>query len=339
MEDKLQKTRRKFVITTTLLTTLSVLLVGAVLYETNLIKFDDDIASEDLQAAVSDYPEVAAYLETEHQNEAHFLAIANIIKNEQQSDLGDAMLIAIIPTVLAASVLGYMAARILLRPVKETYEAQERFIGDAAHELRNPLATMSVIIENARRSKAKPTKQQDKTLQQIQRQLGRMVRINEDLLYLERDIEPASQEPTNLSELLHDIIEDLQYAATARKLKFKLDIAENVEATIQAKDFVRVAKNLIENAIKYSKPTSKSVEISLQQQKGRVLLEVTDNGIGIPQADMDKIGERFFRAGNVGDLTGSGLGISIVQKVVDHYGGKLDVESTEGKGTTFRISL
>ena len=339
MLDKLARTRRQFVLSTTVLAAFSVIVMGFVLYEANIIQFNNDIASEDLRSAVEDHPEVKEYLETEHQNEAHFITIANIIKNDQQESLGQTMLWATIPVVAVAATLGYLVARMLLRPVREAYEAQERFIGDAAHELRNPLATMSAVVQNAGRKKKNTQADFDKYMLQIRRQLGRMVRINEDLLYLERNIDNDNEVEANLSELIMDVIEDMQPHATDRKLSFDLNIEDNVTSDISAKDFVRMARNLVENAIKYSKKSSKKVGVSLSTNKGKVILSVSDQGIGIPEADLESVRERFFRASNVSDMPGSGLGLSIVQKVVEGRGGNFDVQSEENKGTTITVSV
>lgn len=339
MNERLKSTRRLFVATITLFAAMSVLLLGFALYEANLISFNDDIKSAELQAAVAEHPEVQEYLETEHQNEAHFITIANIIKNDQQQELGRTMIWVIIAVLILAIGLGYVLAKRLLRPVRQAYEAQERFLADAAHELRNPLATMSAVVQNATSSNATTKKQFDKYLQQIKRQLKRMVRINEDLLFLERDIDEENDGNTNLSELLKDVVEDMQPHATDRKLSFKLDIEADLESDIAARDFVRLSRNLIENAIKYSRPKSRTVSISLKSHKNKAELLVKDSGIGIPAEDIEKIKDRFYRGSNASDVAGSGLGMSIVQKIVDKRKGEFEITSQLNKGTTVRITL
>jgi signal transduction histidine kinase len=340
MNKYLQKTQRKFVALTSIVAFASVLLLGVALYEANTITFSEKISPQDLEAAVADYPDVKAYLETEHQNEAHFITIANIIQNNQQKQLGDILLVLTIPVLGVSALLAYVVANRLMKPVEDAYEAQERFIADAAHELRNPLATMSVVVQNASHKKTPATKNEySKYMLQIRRQLSRMVRINEDLLFLERNQDDGDIQLQNISELLQDVIEDLQPHALDRKLSFSTDIDENIIASIHPRDFVRLSKNLIENAIKYSKPTSRKVNVSLKDGKNHVILTVKDSGIGIPERDLPKIKERFFRARNAQKYEGSGLGLSIVQKIVEKYDGKFNLTSVENKGTTVVIEF
>jgi signal transduction histidine kinase len=100
----------------------------------------------------------------------------------------------------------------------------------------------------------------------------------------------------------------------------------------------RILINLTSNAIKYSS-TDFPVELILDNRSPKTILKVKDRGIGIPDADRQKLFEPFYRASNVGDLPGHGLGLAIVKKLVDIHVGKITLESEVNKGTTFTISL
>lgn len=337
MLEKLKRTSRQFTTVTVALAVLSVAIVTFALYEANLTRYSSEFNSDDLTSAVVQEPEVQAYLETEHENEAHFVTIANLIRQQQRQDLADTMLIITIPLIVFAGILGYLASKYLLKPVEKAYDSQERFIQDAAHELRNPLAAMSAVIQNARSNPPKSSADSKDMIMRLNRQLKRLVRINEELLYLEKDEDPYSGEAQDISTILLDVVEDLKPLASEQKLEIKSKIEQDIMLTIEPKEFVRVSKNLIENAIKYSKKSSKNVNVELFKDKSSITLRVKDSGVGIPSEALDNIGERFFRAKNVNAIDGTGLGLSIVNKVLDRYYAQLSIESTYKKGTTVSV--
>jgi signal transduction histidine kinase len=327
-----QVVSRRFVIILVALSVLSVGLLSFVLYETNSIRFGGEVSSEELHEVVKNNDAVVAYLEEEKDFEAHFVTIASLVKQDQQQSLGRALLIATIPVIFIAASLGFLVAKYLLRPVRESYESQERFLQDAAHELRNPLAAMNLAIENARK-----TDKNSDLIRTMRRQTRRLIRINEDLLFLERRASGVSVGQANLSELVKDVVEDLQPAITANKLKLELNIQKNVLFKIDQKDFIKLSRNIIENAIKYSLP-KKKLTINLSQDKHTILL-VKDQGIGIPAEELEHIGERFYRSKNVGTIDGTGLGVAIVKKVLNVYGGDISFVSKVDGGTTVKIKL
>jgi len=323
---------RKFVITVVALATLSVLALGFILYEANSVRFNGQVSSTELSMLVSENPAVVEYLEQEKDYQAHFITIANLVKQEQQESLTNALILVTVPVLIIAGLLGYIVAKYLLRPVKEAYESQERFMQDAAHELRNPLAAISVALQNA-----PPDRQDANLVVTLKRQTKRLVNIVEDMLFLERRKSGDSVTSTNLSNLLQDVLEDLQPSINSKKLKLKTKINEDITMTIDPQDFIKLSRNLIENAIKYSK-NNQTVNVGLVRN-GRISLTVKDRGIGIPAEELSNIGERFYRAKNVSKTPGTGLGIAIVMKVLNAYGGKLKIESTFNKGTEVTVTL
>ncbi|MDX1766028.1 MAG: HAMP domain-containing sensor histidine kinase [Candidatus Saccharimonadales bacterium] len=330
---KFQQVRRNFVITIVSLAVASVAGLGIILYETNAIRFNNDVSSEQLHSVVAENDAVVEYLDQEKESEAHFISIANLLKSDQQQTLGRSLIFVTVPIVLAAGLAGYLIARRLLGPVQESYESQERFIQDAAHELRNPLAAMSLAIENAENKGGRTDLTKTMT-----RQTKRLVRINEDLLFLERRSSSEEAVDVDLSELVQDVIEDMQVHINKKSLNMKLQIQEGVVKRMLPHDFVRLSKNIIENAIKYT-PKGKKIMVTLKTDGSKVVFKVVDQGIGIPEDDLARIGERFFRSKNVSRTVGSGLGMAIVQKIVDRYGGEISLKSQINKGTTVEIHL
>lgn len=327
-----QTVARRFILIVVSLSVLSVGLLSFVLYQTNSIRFGGDVSSSELQEVIRDDEVVVEYLESEKDFEAHFVTIASLIKQDQQQSLGEALLLTTVLVILIVTAISYLVAKYLLKPVRESYESQERFLQDAAHELRNPLAAMSLAIENVNKSDT------DKGfLKTMRRQTKRLIRINEDLLYLERRTPGNRISEVNISELLEDVLEDLQASITDKKLNLVVKIQKNVQLKIDPKDFIKMSQNIVENAIKYSK-SGKKLTVHLSQDKQIVLL-VKDQGIGIPEKDVEHIGERFYRAKNVGKVDGTGLGIAIVKKVLNVYGGDLSISSKTNHGTSVKITL
>jgi signal transduction histidine kinase len=208
---------------------------------------------------------------------------------------------------------------------------------DAAHELRNPLAAMSTMIQQA---ESRPPKDKELTtlIHSLERQTNHLSAITTDLLLLEHREYPSS-ETVNVSELLGDILEELHHQAVAQKVEIKTTIPPELIAKIDPQHFVYIAKNMIENAIKFSKPNGKPVEISLKKQPNGWTFIVKDHGIGIPKEELPNITQRFYRAKNASETDGTGLGMAIVAKFVDIYKGSLSIQSTTNKGTTISVRM
>ncbi|MBP6880832.1 HAMP domain-containing histidine kinase [Candidatus Saccharibacteria bacterium] len=323
---------RRFIIIIVALSVLSVGLLSFTLYETNSIRFRDGISPNELQEVIKDDEAVVKYLQSEKNFEAHFVTIASLVKQDQQKLLGKALLLTTVPVILIVTILSYFVARYLLKPVRQSYESQERFLQDAAHELRNPLAAMSLAIENADKTGA-----DQNLVKTMRRQTKRLIRINEDLLYLERRTPGEIINEVNISELLEDVLEDMQALIINKKLKLEKKIQTDIIIKIDPKDFIKMSRNIIENAIKYSK-IGKKLTVNLHQNK-RIVLLVEDQGIGIPTQDIEHIGERFYRSKNVGNVDGTGLGIAIVKKVLNLYGSDLSIASKVDQGTTVKITF
>jgi signal transduction histidine kinase len=280
---------------------------------------------------VANDPAVSEYLEQEKDFQPHFITIANMVKQEQQTSLTQALILITIPVLIVSGSIGYLVAKHLLKPVKESYESQERFMQDAAHELRNPLAAISIALQNGGAG------ENTKLITTLRRQTNRLVGIVEDMLFLERRKSGDKIADTDISVLLHDVLEDLQPAISSRALKLKTQIEDEIIIRIDPQDFIKLTRNLLENSIKYS-GDNKTITV-IMKKTGRVNLQIIDQGIGIPESEIQSIGERFYRAKNVGKVSGTGLGIAIVNKVLNAYGGKMTISSTLGKGTTVNITL
>lgn len=336
MDKRLLQVRRTFIISIVGLVTATLAALTGTLLLANIIGYDDRVSGNAIHDLTSGYPEVTAYLESQKDAEPHFETIATLVKQEQERRVGEIILIAAIPLVVASGIIGYVLARRLLQPVAESYEAQERFIQDAAHELRNPLAAMSATLEATKIKSSASSKKQ--LMDRLERQTKRLISINEDLLFLQRAPEALTNKLTDVSEQTRKIIAELKPYSEDMKIKVTKSISDGCKVAIMPRDYEIVVRNLLENAIKYSKPNS-TVSVDLTRTTKEVILEIQDHGIGIPSEELAEITKRFYRATNTGEYSGTGLGLALVQKVVSVYKAELDIKSTESKGTTVRVTF
>ena len=337
MNQKLRSIQRTFIISIASLTTLSVVSLGIVLYATNAIQINRDVSSARLHSLTQNYPAVEAYLQTQKAAEPHFITLANLVKADQRALIGRALLYTGVPILVSSALIAYLLARRLVRPVEQTFAAQEQFLQDASHEMRNPLAALYTVIQQARNTTS--MKEKDEALNTLERQAKQLVKLNDDLLLLERAKTGQNKaKHQNISDLLLDVTDSVYAQAHRRRIKIKTNVSPNIYLTIADSDWVCIARNIIENAIKYSHDNS-IVRVSLQSAKQSVVLSVKDAGIGIPRAQLSHIGERFYRGSNVGRTGGTGLGVAIVQQIVARYKGQFDIQSTPSKGTTVTVQL
>lgn len=337
IEKRLSQIKTRFVITIVILATVSVAALAITLSATNAVSFNKDISPQKIDTLTKNYPEVTQYLTEQKQYEAHFVTLANLVKSDQQQLLMNALLYTVLPILLLVGIVSFFVAHKLLRPIKESFESQEQFLQDAAHELRNPLAALYAVAQEA---KARP-KNSNLTdiMDTIERQVKQVVKLNEDLLALEKAKTAITETlPHNISDLTYDVIDGLTFKANSLRVKITTDIAPDINALIRDEDWVCICNNLIDNAIKYSKPKS-IVNVQLTKNKKRAVLVVTDQGIGIPEREIKKIGNRFYRGTNSGRVTGTGLGIAIVNQTVISYKGSLSVRSEQNKGTVVTVDV
>lgn len=332
MEKIIKRTQRKFITIIVLVVVFVVSGSWAILQAYNQQEIGSPASVSEVHSLADKNDAYAEYLAEQSEYQAHFVALASSIKDQESDRITSALALTSVIMIIAGALVAYLAARRLIRPVTDAYESQERFVQDAAHELRNPLAAMTIALQQAEKDG-----QKSPLITTFRRQTKRLIGINEDLLFLERQ---SKQQPVvlNLSELLGDIVEEVQPFAARKKITIDLQTDNNITKTMASSDYVRMAKNIIDNAVKYSYADS-IVTIRQTKEKSHIKLVVTDTGIGIPAKDMAEVGSRFFRASNIGKINGTGLGLAIVTKILNIYGGNYSIDSTPKKGTTVSITL
>lgn len=223
------------------------------------------------------------------------------------------------------------------------------FLDTASHQLKTPISvirgTLSMFEEGS--MDKLPKEQQMKFFHSMSMKADKLNAIISDILRaseLDTDefkIDYATAKPENVEEMVKSIIEQLQPQIDEKKLEVKLEVEKNIPLIMTSGEFLEQAiYNLVDNAIKYT--PQGYVKIFLLKDNNNLIIKVQDNGIGIPEIELKKIFDKFARGSNAVDVyaNGTGLGLFIVKRIVEaHQGGKVSVESKEGKGTTFTISL
>lgn len=215
------------------------------------------------------------------------------------------------------------------------------FVANISHELKTPVGALSILAETM----------QDETDAQVVKHLAsqmmkeahRMSETIDDLLELSK-IEldaPLRQNNVDLAALVHEAAERHSRSAAATDVRIVTDVPDGrFVVTGDHTQLLSAASNLIDNAVKYSE-AGDTVTVRLFREPGRIVIAVEDEGIGIPQADIDRIFERFYRVDKArGRGTGgTGLGLSIVRHIMANHGGEVNVTSQEGEGSSFRLVL
>jgi signal transduction histidine kinase len=230
----------------------------------------------------------------------------------------------------------------MLSRLEHAFESQKQFVQDASHELRTPIAIAQTNIEVLEMDDKATIKDYERLKDILKMSLERMSALSEKLLLLSEEEQIKSRWTTiDVAPLLNEIAEEFKTRADEKNINLELDTTgESIPVSGDAFRLKQVFVNLIDNAVKYSDPGSE-VKISARAEDPQVIVEIKDNGIGISQADKQRIFERFYRVDKSRSRAqgGSGLGLSIVKKIVEDHGGTISVESTPGEGSTFSIKL
>lgn len=226
-----------------------------------------------------------------------------------------------------------------LARLEQLFSSQQRFLADVSHELRTPLTVIKGNVDLMRRMK----QADEESLGNIEDEADRLTRLVGDLL-LEAQAEsgklPLHFAQVELDTLLLEVFKEMRVLARER-VQLKLPEIDQIVIDGDRDRLKQVLINLISNAIKYT-PQGGEVFLSLGKVGGNARLIVRDTGQGIPAEDLPHIFERFYRAEKSrsrSKVGGFGLGLSIAYWIVNHHGGQIEVDSAEGKGTTFCIYL
>jgi PAS domain S-box-containing protein len=227
----------------------------------------------------------------------------------------------------------------------ELNRLRSELIANVSHELRTPLGLIKVFCTTLLRQDVEFDREtQREFLQDIDEETERLEKIVDDLLDLSR-MESGrlrlDKRPTDFSQLIREVVEAMGTGIQPVQHRFAYDLpADPLVAIVDPEHIEQVLRNLLGNAIKYS-PEGGTITVGGSGDEQQTLIWISDEGIGIPDRDLERIFERFYRVENEVTLNvrGAGLGLSVCQSIVEAHGGRIWAESAPGEGSTFYFSL
>ena len=225
----------------------------------------------------------------------------------------------------------------------ETTEAERRrFVSDASHELKTPLASIRLLTDSILQDENIDRETTREFVGDIGEAADRLIHISQELLELNRLDEGRTvrQEAVDVNDQVEKACRMLSPLAEESQVTLKTRLGEDCVVRCSSDGVNQILRNLMENAIKYNVPGGQ-VTVTTQREGEQVCLVVSDTGVGIPEADRNRIFERFYRVDKARsrDAGGTGLGLSIVRDTVRLYGGTISVAPNEPAGTTFTVLL
>ncbi|MBP0014678.1 MAG: two-component sensor histidine kinase [Roseofilum sp. SBFL] len=249
------------------------------------------------------------------------------------------------PLILGVVVMSsWWLSGLAMQPIYQSYQQQQQFTANAAHELRSPLANLLATIEAMLRIPSSKPEDLTPMLQTLERQGRRLSHLITDLLLLTRledRVPSTSFQYCCLNDLVGDLVEEFSEVA----MRADIDLIEQIpDRPIQVlgddSQLYRLVSNLIANAIQYT-PSKGQVVVSLTVKERQALIQVRDTGIGIAKEEQPRIFDRFYRVDSDRARTtgGTGLGLAIARAIAHHHQGDLTVTSQLGQGSLFTIAL
>jgi two-component system OmpR family sensor kinase len=217
------------------------------------------------------------------------------------------------------------------------------FVSNVSHELRTPLTSILGYIELLEEElRGHPVESELEMVAATRRNVERLGDLIDDLLALTRSESRSTDlERVDLVALTRGVVTDLRVASTQQGVDIELRAPDTALLVLaDSSQIARAVTNLVSNAVKFSLG-SPVVEVTVGTEGSDAMITVEDHGIGIPADEMEQLGSRFYRASNaVGmGITGTGLGLRIVQAILENHHGSLELQSLQGFGTTARVRL
>lgn len=240
-------------------------------------------------------------------------------------------------------VLFFVYILMIIFKQKRLSEIKTDFINNMTHEFKTPIATISISSEQLMKENTLNNPEKIKTYSQIIKDESNRLKSQVDqilnIALLDSTRTQLSKKPIDFHAIITDVTEKVKIRAEEKKCRIKLELEALQHIILGDADHVtNVMFNLMDNALKYSKENPQII-IRTKNKNQFLIVEVEDNGIGIPAKQQKMIFEKFYRVptGNVHNVKGFGLGLSYVKKIVQLHQGKVELESTPGIGTIFRI--
>lgn len=228
----------------------------------------------------------------------------------------------------------------MLDRLEQAFEQQSRFVADAAHELRTPLATLRTNLEVTRRNPHATLSDYQQMFVIVERAVIRLEHLVAALLVLATEKQAIKLKAVSPLPLLEEVITDLQPTASAHQVTLYLEACTTISLCGDEHLLTLVFRNLIENGIRYNRPGG-TVTITITNASKSVHICVADTGVGIAQEDQPHIFERFYRVDRSRSRHrgGAGLGLSIVQHLLSLHNGSVSLEESSSAGSRFLVQL
>jgi two-component system, OmpR family, phosphate regulon sensor histidine kinase PhoR len=220
----------------------------------------------------------------------------------------------------------------------EYEELRAGFTAAVSHELRTPLARLLALLESAEL----PGADLKALLRQAHDEVEEMTELVDDILFLselEQEREVVSLGDTQAAPVLGELVAGLAERAEMAGIALELRIEdEGLHVPLRRRMLRLVAENLLENTLRYAGEGA-TCTVSLRRENGAIVLEVADDGTGVPEEDVPRLFERFFRSDRARTTRGSGLGLAIVKHVIEAAGGNVEARGASGHGLDVRCTL
>jgi signal transduction histidine kinase len=248
-----------------------------------------------------------------------------------------------IATVLFLVAL-FLGVALIVRDIareKNLAHLQSNFISNVTHELKTPLTSIYMFTEMVLLKRVKNESDRDEYLSIILKESERLKRMINNILDFSK-LEKGKQKyhfvRSKLASIIDEAINEMDYWFENDNFDITRELNENLYAKVDAEKLKQVMGNLLSNAYKYS-THNKKIDIRLYKKMKEIYIEVEDHGIGIPEDQLHRIFEKFYRVDQKEGISGTGLGLTVVKEIVEAHGGKISVSSKIGKGSKISITL
>lgn len=237
-------------------------------------------------------------------------------------------------------ILGFLLTYKILEPIKSNMQRQKRFIADASHELRTPIAVvisgLEVNLENKKLDFASAKKTLESTLEEM-REFSKLSNSLLDMSKYDTSVQ-VKHEILDINELINSVVEKNKNLAHIKNINIENKLGVKVNILGNEIELRRVFFNIFDNAIKY---TNKGGTISLTDRisSGKYVVTISDTGIGIEEEIISKIFDPFFRGDSSRSTDGAGLGLTLSKKIIENHKGTISIKSQINKGTSVTVSL
>ncbi|TET34366.1 MAG: sensor histidine kinase [Planctomycetota bacterium] len=253
--------------------------------------------------------------------------------------------IALISVLVVSLLLGVFLVLRFIRKELELTRLRASFVSNVSHELKTPLTSIRMFGEMLKLDRVPDENKRREYYDIISAESERLTKLIDNVLdfsRLEAGKKSYSFAPADPVEVVRRTLQVFSYYMQEQDFEVRTSFDEDVPVIQMDQDALsRSVLNLLSNAVKYSREEDRIIDVSVKLVEGHVRISVRDRGIGIREEDLERIFDKFYRAGSreIPEVSGTGLGLTLVQAVATAHGGQIDVQSSPGKGSIFTIAL